>query len=630
MTDKKCVLSRRFPLLLASSWCVLAILKAHAADPAPPEASAPAVPNLPESAGALADSSPLFDPPTPPVSSPSSKPSQNVTINLINLMVKRGLITRDDADNLIKEAEQEAVEARAQAQKDAVEAAAAQAPAPASDDTVRVTYVPEVVKEQMRDEIKQEVMDQARAENWASPRALPEWVTRFRFMGDVRVRYEGDYYPTGNDNTGGFPNFNAINTGSPFDTSISNVNFYPTYNVDQNRNRFRLRARLGAEADLGQGFTAGFRIATGENDSPVTENQSLGVANGAQGGNFSKYSLWLDRAFIKYEFGDQSKDGFSITVGRFDNPFFATSMIWANDLGFDGVVVKGKYEIVKGVKPFLTAGAFPVFNTDFNFATNQPAKFKSEDKYLYAIQGGTDWKINDDFSTKVGIAYYFYQNIEGKLSTPFIPLSAADQGNTDDTRPAFAQNGNTYMALRNINNSTSANNFGAIDQFQYYGLATPFHELAITGRLDYNHFEPVQISLIGEFAKNLAFDGGAIGAKAVNNRSTTSSGGSGVFNGGDTAWIVNLKMGTAALEKRWDWNVGIGYRYVESDSVVDGFADADFGAPLTGTNLKGFTIGGALALSSNVWLSLYWMSANSIAGPPYKNDLVQFDVNAKF
>lgn len=622
LSDKKTAVHRRLALLFISLGCTMAAPMAGAADSSPPAAAS----TVPIAADPAASDNALFDPPLLDDLNKPAAPatrSQNVTINLINLMVQRGLITKEDAAGLIRQAEQEAVEARAQAQKDAAAAVAAQAPAPPSDETVRVTYIPEIVRAQMRDEIKQEVMTQARDENWAAPRTLPDWLLRFRFMGDVRIRYEGDFYPAGNDNTGGFPNFNAINTGAPFD--IAGNNFSPQYNVDQNRERFRLRARLGTEVDLGEGFTSGVRIATGENNAPVTENQSLGAANQGQGGNFSKYAIWLDRAFIKYE-----KNDFCITLGRFDNPFFTTSMIWANDLGFDGVMLKGKYEVAKGVKPFLTIGAFPVFNTDFNFASNQPAKFKSYDKYLYAGQLGADWKINKDFSTKVGVAYYLYQNIEGKLSDPFTPLLSADQGNTDDSRPAFSQNGNTYMALRNIT-PNALNNFGTTNQFQYFGLATPFHEFAVTGRLDYNHFEPLQVSLLGELVKNLAFDKNATGSKAVNNRGvTSSSGGSGPFSGGDTAWIVNLKVGKTALEKRWDWNVGASYRYVESDSVVDGFADADFGAPLTGTNLKGFTLGGSLALSSRVWLGLSWMSATSIAGPPYKNDLVQFDINVKF
>ena len=83
------------------------------------------------------------------------------------------------------------------------------------EDTVRVTYVPEVVKAQLREEIKQDVMAQAREENWAAPRTFPEWVSKFRLFGDVRFRYEAVRYPAGNDNTGRLLNFNAINTGAP-------------------------------------------------------------------------------------------------------------------------------------------------------------------------------------------------------------------------------------------------------------------------------------------------------------------------------------------------------------------------------------------------------------------------------
>jgi hypothetical protein len=58
--------------------------------------------------------------------------------------------------------------------------------------------------------------------------------------------------------------------------------------------------------------------------------------------------------------------------------------------------------------------------------------------------------------------------------------------------------------------------------------------------------------------------------------------------------------------------------------------DSDFGGALAGTNLQGFTLGGNLALSPRVWLSLRWLSASSIAGPTYKSDTVQLDLNAKF
>lgn len=574
----------------------------------------------------------LFDTPTnstapstPAVSPPA--PSQNVTINLINRLVQRGVLTKEDAADLLQMAEADAATARSREEETrtaaveaARQAAAEVAPEPLPDDTIRVPYVPEYVKAQMREEIRQDVMQTAREENWANPETLPEWVPRFRVAGDIRLRFEGLFYPEGNDNTGAFPNFNAINTGSPFD--VSGTVFSPQYNVDQDRRRFRLRARLGAEVEMGDGFTAGLRIATGDSSAPTSTNQTLGNP-----GDFSKYGIWLDRAFLSYEVGGLPQKDFSIAVGRFENPFFSTNLTWDDDVGFDGVAIQARYQVVKGVTPFLVAGAFPVFNTSLNFASNNPAKFKSQDKYLYAGQLGVDWQIREDLRAKFAGAYYYFDNIEGRLSSPFTPVNSSDAGNTDETRPPFAQRGNTYMALRNIVPNAN-NNFGTINQWQYFGLATPFQELAFTGRIDYSRFEPVQISLLGEFVVNLAYDHQDINAIAVNNRGPTNGVGIGTFEGGDTAWMVELKVGTAALQKRWDWNLSVGYRYVESDAVVDAFTDSDFGGG--GTNLQGFTIGGALALSPRVWVALRWLSAESIAGPTYKNDILQFDLNGKF
>ena len=46
--------------------------------------------------------------------------------------------------------------------------------------------------------------------------------------------------------------------------------------------------------------------------------------------------------------------------------------------------------------------------------------------------------------------------------------------------------------------------------------------------------------------------------------------------------------------------------------------------------MKGFTVGGYLALSENVYVSLRWMGADSITGPQYKTNIIQFDINSKF
>lgn len=332
---------------------------------------------------------------------------------------------------------------------------------------------------------------------------------------------------------------------------------------------------------------------------------------------------------MRYEIGGTPSKDLVVNLGRTDNPFFAPSeLVWFDDLGFDGLSISGRYQVSKYAKPFATLGAFPIFNTELNFSSNRPSKFSSDDKYLLAVQAGSNFNFGHGFSTKVAGAYYDFMNIAGRLSSPFVPLTASDQGNTDDSRPSFAQKGNTYFPIRDIL-PTVDNDFGTTKQFQYYGLATSFHEIDLAGTLDYAHFDPFHLSLYGEFVKNVAFDRSRVNAIAVNNRGPDRTNGQpGNFAGGDTGWIIGLKAGAPALEKRWDWNVGVAYQYEESDATVDGFNDPNVG--LGGTNLKGYRLFGAVALSRHTNLFIRWLSADEVAGPTFRNDTLQVDFNAKF
>ena len=739
------------------------------------KAESPAVAKAPE---IPVDAPPNLDQPADKMAATAvAPPSENVTLNLINRLVQRGILTKEDAGDLIRQAKEDAQNAAQQAQatqQAAQQAAAAQQMAveagapPAADDSVSVSYVPEIVKTEMRDEIKRDVLAAAQSEGWATPN-YPSWISNFRPFMDLRTRFQGDYYP-GNTNysdtnvsvleNANLLNFNAINTGSPlnvasipgvgaaygqeglFPNSIFPIPYgqpgappvppagqqYPTYyqqqtpgvnpltvNNTQQRDRVRIRFRFGADMNLGENFTSGFRIGTGQNGSPVSENQTLGApgANG-QGGNFSSYAIWLDRAFLKYEIGDNPDKMAAITIGRFDNPFYTpTTIMWANDIGFDGVAAQARYKVFKGFTPFVSGGIFPVFNTDLNFASTAQPKFSSYDKYLFAGQGGIDWKITKDLNLKGALGYYYFQNVQGQVSAPGITPTASSAMSTDASRPTFAQTGNSYVEIRNIQavnaypatnpipdsqqpgtagngyiptprtNTATANyiynpdyqhyvNTGGVygvqptnnpstgyansglgyvpppqyqNQYQYFGLATPFHILSANARLEYRHFEPFVVSLSGEWDKNLAFNqqnimnngptpgpdnnyNYALTPGPINNWNGGTYGGA--WGGGDTAWILQAKIGKGALQKRWDWDFGFSYRYVESDSVIDGFCDSDFGGPLSGTNLKGWAIGGNLALSKNVFLGARWFNATTIAGTPINLNTLQLDVNARF
>jgi hypothetical protein len=563
--------------------------------------------------------------------------SANSTINLVNLLVQQGVLKEEQAAELIKQAEDESYVAR-QAARDAnaradeaartATAAAAAASPPGSK---RVTYVPEVVKRQLRDELRKDVLAQAKNEGWASPGKYPEWASRIRFSGDIRGRWENIWYPKGGYNSiGQIYDFNAINTGSPYDISSANPFSVPLYNTTQDRNRARLRARLGMDADLYEGFSAGLRIGTGSDASPVSTNQTLG----GSGGNFSKYSLWLDRAFMKFEpfkspwlAGQADPSTLAVTVGRFDNPFWSpTDLVWDGDLGFDGVAVQARHELTPDLTVFGTAGAFPIFNTSLDFSSTEAVKYNSDDKYLLAGQVGVKWRPAPLIGVTFAAGVFDFDNVQGKLSAP-CDLSVMKNCSTDATRPSFAQKGNSYTYLRDIV-PTAENGFGRTGQEQYFGLVSQYRPVVISGRVEFSHFDPVHITFDGEYVWNTAFNRGNMERLAINNRRGTPDGSLGAFNGGAMGWLGRVTLGNTKLAQFGDWNVHAGYKYLESDAVLDAFADSDFG--LGGTNLKGFFVGGNFALSQNVTASAKWMSANSIGGAPYAVDLFQLDLSAKF
>lgn len=624
--------------------------------PAPvvPEVEAPPAPApLPE--GFTEDPAPAPQPPPnqeeealSAQAAAASTPTGNIVVNLINKLVEKGILAKEDAEMMVTQAQAEAETQKAQQESDMfaiAQIAATQtmseiavapplSPLEASkrEMSTSVTYIPAPVRAQLTEDIRRELAGTIGGETKPPP-GLPTILGMLRPQGELRFRYEADLYPDDNDATGAFPNFNAINTGNPFD--VTGLDFAPQWNTDQNRNRYRLLARFGFGIDLGQNFTAGLRLATGDNNSPTSANQSVGLANQGQGGQFSKYAVWLDRAWLRYDLGGGPNNiGATAWLGRFDNPFFSTDLIFDNDLGFDGLALRLSYNYEDAVLPYFTAGAFPVFNTELNFSSNAPQKYPSSDKYLLAIQGGTQINLTRHWTTEMAAAYYYFYNIEGQLSAPFFAYTQNDQGDTDNTRPSFAQKGNTYFPLRQIIPGPY-NDFGAINQWQYFGLATPFQNLALTGKLTYDGFEPVTVSLIGEFVQNLAFDTEAIDAIAVNNRGAVISddpdidtSATGPFEGSGTAWLVDLEVGHAELDKLGAWQLAFGYRWIGSDAVVDGFNDSDFG--LGGTNMKGFTVAARMALTPHVYMGLRWFGSESIAGPQFDMNIFQFDVGAKF
>lgn len=573
---------------------------------------------------------------------------------ILELLVARGVISQGDADTIISQAEVVETAPQQQAQRPPLPQAGV-----AADGTQTVAYVSPVVREQIVEQVRAELGTQAQAEGWSRPGETPEWTRRIQLYGDVRTRFEGRFYDDGNADI--FPNYGAINEGAPQNINLKTPGYIPPafLNTLENRQRAQLRARLGVRAQIDDWISANVRAATGNDRSPVSTNQTLGAFGGAG------YEIWLDRASISLT----PVKGVELEAGRFGNPFLTSDLMFDPDMGFDGAALSVQAPVNERFSLFGTAGAFPVFNTSLNFGSrNAPAApetdkdtypgirgpYKSQDKYLFAAQAGLDFRPADAVRVRLAGAYFHYDNVQGKVSAPcyYDELVCS----TDATRPAFQQHGNTLFPIRDI--IANPLDPARSPENQYFGLASKFRVLNIHAAVDYAPSNSFGLRLEGDFIKNLAFDQTLLrgvydtkngwSGRAINNLGpslrlpdpenpgqTISQ--PGRYEGGGIGWQVRLTLGSSsglnidsdrAAIKAGDWNVSLAYRHLESDAILDAFADSDFG--LGGTNVKGWYLSGNYAIGRNTMLGARWIAADEIAGAPLSVDRLFLDLVTRF
>jgi hypothetical protein len=552
----------------------------------------------------------------------TAAPTESTVINLINLLVKRGVLTQQNAADLISQAQTETAQAKAAAARPPVPVVAN---APTQPGDVAVPYVPQVVRDQIRDQVKQEVVAQAKAENWAQPNTFPDWVSRITIDGDMRIRDEFHFYSP--RNVTGLTDFGAINRMGGFDIN-PNTNFtnLPSFNTTTDRaNLFSVRARLGVTANVTDTLTAGIQLASGNDDSPVSTTQLLG-------GGFDKKDVWLNKAYVKFT----PTSWLNITAGRFDNPFFSSDLLFDPDLEFDGFAANFRHAlpVSQDITLFGTLGAFPVQYSDDNFPANSPTKEGSDTKWLFGGQFGADWKINETNRLKGAIAYYDFQNSRGELSSPCALFLGATSCSTDNDAPDFMQKGNTVIALRNIVQDPSKAP-GFTPEPQLFGLAYNYRLFDAKLEWDTKIMDRYKVRLDGEFVRNLAFDANKAFQAAstpVNNFNNTSSSNAtptqSDYRSGANGFMFKATLGEPETVEKGQWNFSIAYKYLQPDAVLDAFTDSDF--HLGGTNAKGYVLGAQYAVARDAWLSARYLSAREVYGPPLTIDVLQLELNARF
>ncbi len=557
--------------------------------------------------------------------SASDQASDSLAVNIVHALVKQGVLTQDKADAILSEAQAETDQARAAHASDTqASAAQAMASAPANDGVVRVPYIPENVRAEIKNELKTEMVAQAKTENWATPNTFPDWVSHVSLFGDFRFRNETRTFDHGNATD--IVNFNAINQGSAYNANgVANP---PILNSTQNRDLMQIRARFGVKAQITDNVLAVVSAASGNDNGPTSTTQTLGA-------DFNKPSLWLDLAYLSYK----PIEDLELVFGRAPNPFTSTEIVWKqDDLRFDGVSARYDYGFDHSGRANLhgTLGVFPLDYTDGYESTALSSGKPSDhhDKYLIGGQFGGSYRFTQKLTGRLDAAYYDFVGTRGVLSDPC--LNTSDYCDTDYTRPAYMQKGNTLFAVRNLTTADPSNT--AIPQ--YFGLASNYRVLDLVGKLDYTASPNFIASLTMDYAKNLAFDKAKILAMnpvtnigcsvniTVMGATCSGSGGKTTLQSGDDAWLVRATIGHPAINMPGDWKASLAYAHIEPDAVIDAFDDKDF--RMGGTNSKGFILQGDYGIAKNTWITGKYLSADAIHGAPYTVDVFQLDLNTRF
>lgn len=515
------------------------------------------------------------------------------TTALIDALVAQGLLTRDKAEAILKQA-QVTASAPQPHQADA-----------AAPKVLRIPYVPESLRQQMRDEIKAEVLAQAKGERWGQADALPDWIGRIQVSGDLRVRAQSEFFDKANVPAEVYRSQTASPAWSPDLT-----------NTTTDRQRLTLRGRLEVDARLSGQVLAGLRIATGSTGNSATStSQTLG-------NDFNRYTLGLDRAYIRWQ-PPLFMNGLSADFGRMPNPFYGTDLAWPDDLAFDGVAARLSHVFKPERSLFATAGVFPL--EELNLST--------QDKWLLGAQVGGEIDLARGVQFKLGLAAYDFRHMEGRRETnpaPSGPRSGATNYFASQYAAGLRLKGNTLI---NLNDPTST-------AAPTWGLASKFRPVNLTASLQLDGVLPVPVGLTLDLIRNTGFDLKDIEARAgvpmTDLKEKTN------------AAQARLQVGVPKLSRRGDWQAFAAYRLVQRDAWIDGFTDTTW--HLGGTNYKGWSIGTHVGLDRNFWLAARWTStrnlddgvrflavpgdptslSGNLSSAPLRIEVFQLDLNARF
>jgi hypothetical protein len=326
---------------------------------------------------------------------------------------------------------------------------------------------------------------------------MPDWVTSYKLYGDFRGRFEEN---------------NAENSA------------YFT------RDRYRYRVRLGLNVTMIDQFDIGLRVASGNpqfnsggtlvGGSPVTANQDLNSLE-------SRKFLWIDAAYAKWTPIKNNDWLLSGTIGKMDNPFLLSNMIWDYDIDPEGAALQVVHNFTDKQTLKGNAGAFVLdeLNQGNPSGSTLPPGVTvspSRDPFVYGAQVLLESKWSPIFESSLGVAAFAVESVDS-LSAKVQPFY--NSGNSRDVNGFLKNHFNPIIG--------TASATYKLDSFPLYKGAFP-------------------IKVSGEYMNNPA--------ASANNE----------------AYRVGLTLGKSG--KKHAWEINYRYQRLEADAWFDALVDDDNGA----------------------------------------------------
>lgn len=330
---------------------------------------------------------------------------------------------------------------------------------------------------------------------------MPDWVTSLKINGDFRGRYEQFY---------------ADNQGYT------------------SRTRYRIRTRLGFVATIEDDLEVGVRFTNQDANNPLSANSTLQA-------NASRKTVGFDAAYAKWNPIHNGTWTATAMIGKFDNPFQVSNMVFDYDYVPEGAAAQVGYQInekhsLKGTGAYYVLAELNqknVLNGSGNPITDgTQVTSPSHDPAIEGAQIVWDAKWTKKLDSQLGVAFF---NLSGK----------------ENLGTLQSANGILNVNSANTRTPTVGNNSPGALVYDYNPVVV---SESITYRLDtfpgYPGVFPIKV--FGEYMNNTA-------APAKNE-----------------GYRVGITLGKAGEKRKWE----VTYRYqsLGADAWYEEVVDEDNGA----------------------------------------------------